>query len=69
MTDTRTDDLVAAAIALAPQFKAAKDEIQFQCRLPDSLTDAMAQAGLFQLLRAKDHRRPRDRPRHRLPRG
>jgi len=49
MTDTKTQDPVAAAKALAPQIVAAKDEIQFQCRLPDSLTDAMAQAGLFQL--------------------
>lgn len=49
MTDTRTDDPVAAAIALAPQIKAAKDEIQAQSTLPNSLVKAMAEANLFQL--------------------
>ena len=44
MTDTRTDDPVAAAIALAPQIKAAKDEIQTQSTLPNSLVEAMAEA-------------------------
>ena len=49
MTDTRTNDPVAAAIALAPQIKAAKDEIQAQSTLPNSLVKAMAEANLFQL--------------------
>ncbi len=49
MTSTKSHDPVAAAKALAPQIRAAKDEIQSQCRLPDSLTWAMTQAGLFKL--------------------
>ena len=49
MTDTRTNDPLAAAIALAPQIKAAKDEIQAQSTLPNSLVKAMAEANLFQL--------------------
>ena len=49
MTSTASHDPVAAAKALAPQIRAARNEIQSQCRLPDPLTEAMAQAGLFQL--------------------
>ena len=44
MTDTKSKDLVAAAIALAPQIKAAKDEIQSQSTLPGPLAAAMADA-------------------------
>ncbi len=49
MTSTRSDDPVAAAKALAPQIRAAKDELQSKTRLPESLAKAMAQADLFQL--------------------
>ena len=49
MTSAKTHDPVAAAIALTPEIRAARDEIQSQSRLPDSLTAKMAQAGLFQL--------------------
>ena len=49
MTSAKTYDPVAAAIALTPEIRAARDEIQSQCRLSDSLTANMAQAGLFQL--------------------
>ena len=49
MSDIQTHDPVAAAKALASQIKAARAEIQSQSQLPDSLAEAMAQAGLFQL--------------------
>ena len=49
MTSTSSPDPVAAAKALAPQIRAAKDEIQSRCTLPDSLAEAMTQVGLFQL--------------------
>ena len=45
MTSTKTHDPVAAAMALAPQIRAARDEMQSRCRVPKSLF----QAGLFQL--------------------
>ena len=49
MSDIQTHDTVAAAKALASQIRAARAEIQSQSQLPDSLAEAMAQAGLFQL--------------------
>ena len=49
MTSTRTPDPVAAAKALAPQIRAARDDMQSRCRLPGPLADALASAGLFQL--------------------
>jgi alkylation response protein AidB-like acyl-CoA dehydrogenase len=49
MTDTKTMDPVAAAAALGPQIRAARNDIQSQATLPDSLADAMAEANLFQL--------------------
>ena len=49
MSDIQTHDPVAAAKALASQIRAARAEIQSQSQLPDSLAEAMAQAGLFQL--------------------
>jgi alkylation response protein AidB-like acyl-CoA dehydrogenase len=49
MTDTKTKDPVAAAMALGPQIRAARKEIQSQATLPDSLAEAMAEANLFQL--------------------
>ncbi|SVD17968.1 uncharacterized protein METZ01_LOCUS370822, partial [marine metagenome] len=42
-------DPVAAAKALWPRIKAARDDIQSQSTLPDSLVEEMAQANLFQL--------------------
>ena len=53
MTSTRSHDPVAAAKALVPQIRAARDEIQSKTRLPDSLTKPMAEAGLFQLYVSK----------------
>ncbi|MCH8988119.1 MAG: acyl-CoA dehydrogenase family protein [Chloroflexi bacterium] len=49
MTSTKAHDPVAAAKALAPQIRAARDEMQSRCRLPGPLAEAMARAGLFQL--------------------
>ena len=49
MTSAKTHDPVAAAKALAPQIRAARDEMQSRCRVPKSLAQGMAQAGLFQL--------------------
>ena len=49
MSDIQNHDPVAAAKALAPQISAARGDIQSQCQLPDSLAEAMAQAGLLQL--------------------
>ena len=42
-------DPVAAAKALGPRIKAARDHIQSRSALPDSLAEEMAQANLFQL--------------------
>ncbi len=53
MASTKTHDPVTAAKALAPQIRAASDEIQSRCTLPDSLVEAMAEAGLFQLYTPK----------------
>ncbi len=53
MTSTKSDDPVAAAKALAPQIRAARDEIESQRKLPGSLTNAMAEAGLFQIYVSK----------------
>lgn len=49
MSTTGLHDVVAAAEALAPQIRAARDEIEASRCLPDSLVQAMIQAGLFQL--------------------
>ncbi|MCH7737510.1 MAG: acyl-CoA dehydrogenase family protein [Chloroflexi bacterium] len=48
MSDSKIKDPVAAAKALAPQIKAARDYIQSRCALPRKLVQAMAQANLFQ---------------------
>jgi alkylation response protein AidB-like acyl-CoA dehydrogenase len=42
-------DPVAAAVALGPMIKAAREDIQSRSALPDSLVEDMAQANLFQL--------------------
>ena len=46
-------DPVAAAKALGPRIKAARDDIQSRSALPDSLVEDMAQANLFQSLAPK----------------
>lgn len=42
-------DVIAAAEALAPQIRAARDTIEAERSLPDDLVRTMAKAGLFQL--------------------
>ena len=49
MTDSITSDPVAAAKALAPQIKAAREYIQSECRFPRPLVEGLAQGNLFQL--------------------
>ena len=49
MSTTVLHDVVAAAEALTPQIRAARDEIETSRCLPDDLVQAMIQAGLFQL--------------------
>jgi alkylation response protein AidB-like acyl-CoA dehydrogenase len=46
---TVAEDVVAAAAALAPQIRAARDEMESARRLPASLVHALDQKGLFQL--------------------
>jgi alkylation response protein AidB-like acyl-CoA dehydrogenase len=46
---TVAEDLVAAAAALAPQIRAARDEVESKRRLPTALAQALDQAGLLQL--------------------
>jgi alkylation response protein AidB-like acyl-CoA dehydrogenase len=46
----RPDDPVARARSLAPSVADAADEIERQRRLPDALTAALHEAGLFRLL-------------------
>jgi indole-3-acetate monooxygenase len=49
MTGAALQHFVDAARALAPQIRAAADEIEPMRRLPLRLVEAMAQAGLFRL--------------------
>ncbi len=49
-SQTVSYDVIAAAEALAPQIRAARDTIEAERCLPDDLVRAMARAGLFQLL-------------------
>ncbi len=49
MPDTAPYDPVAAAMALAPQIRAARDEVEELRRLPASLVKALCKAGLLQL--------------------
>jgi alkylation response protein AidB-like acyl-CoA dehydrogenase len=44
-----TQDFVTAAIDLAPQIRAARDELEMTRRIPPGLAKAMAEAGLLQL--------------------
>ena len=46
---TEQHDVVTAAAALAPQIRAARDEMENNRRLPVSLVRALSAAGLFQL--------------------
>jgi alkylation response protein AidB-like acyl-CoA dehydrogenase len=47
--DTASSPFIEAAKALAPQIKAAAEEIEQSRRLPSALVDAIARAGLFRL--------------------
>jgi alkylation response protein AidB-like acyl-CoA dehydrogenase len=49
MRHSTSDDVVAAAINLAPQIRAARDELEEIRRVPPSLVQALADAGLLQL--------------------
>ena len=49
MPDTIATDFVAAAAALAPQIREARDELETARHLPASLAEALTQAGMFQL--------------------
>ena len=49
MSTTVLHDVVSATEALAPQIRAARDEIETSRCLPDNLVQAMIRAGLFQL--------------------
>lgn len=49
MQKTLTHDFVAAATALAPQIREARDELETVRHLPASLAEALNQAGLLQL--------------------
>lgn len=49
MPHTATPDLVAAAKALAPQIRAARDDLESGHRLPPALARALDQAGLLRL--------------------
>ena len=49
MPETVPYDPVAAAKALAPQIRAARDEVEELRRIPASLVKALSQAGLLQL--------------------
>jgi indole-3-acetate monooxygenase len=40
---------VSAALSLAPQVRAARDEMESGRRMPPALVDAMARAGMFRL--------------------
>lgn len=44
-----TQDVVTAAMALAPQIRAARDELESTRRIPPGLAKTMAEAGLLQL--------------------
>ncbi len=49
MTQTLSGDFIAAAQALAPEIKAAREEIDSTRRLPDSLVQVLTEANLFQM--------------------
>jgi indole-3-acetate monooxygenase len=49
MSHPTADDVVAAALNLAPQIRAARDELEATRQLPPSLVHTLAAAGLLQL--------------------
>ena len=49
MPDAARSPFIEAARGLAPQIRAAADEVESSRRLPSPLVEAMAQAGLFRL--------------------
>ncbi|HET8648205.1 MAG TPA: acyl-CoA dehydrogenase family protein, partial [Vicinamibacteria bacterium] len=49
LTTSFVPDLLAAARALIPAIEAVRDRLDVDCRLPDELIRAMAEAGLFRM--------------------
>jgi alkylation response protein AidB-like acyl-CoA dehydrogenase len=49
MAGTASSSFIDAARGLAPLIRASEEEIERSRRLPSSLVDAMARAGLFRL--------------------
>lgn len=49
MSQPTAEDVVAAAVTLAPQIRAPRDEIEATRQLPQPLVQALTAAGLFQL--------------------
>jgi len=54
MTSTNEEVLIEATRALAPQIRACAEEIERERRLPPSLVQALAEAGLFRLAVPKE---------------
>ena len=49
MNQAQSRDLIAAAKALTPQIRAVRDELETARKLPESLVQGLAQAGIFKI--------------------